>query len=280
MLIDSHCHLSYDGFSDFILSRNAAVEDGFYKTESILQRACENDVKYFINIGTHVSDFSKLREICDQFSNVFMAIGIHPDNSHEHLTKFSEKELRDIFCEYCVLQKTIAIGEIGLDYHINHNIDEQKRLFHMQLEYAEEFGLPVSIHSRDAWQDIISVLQEHSNVNGVIHCFSGEKEFTEQVLKMPFFFGVGGTLTFKNNRQLQSSLEMIPLDRILLETDAPFLAPVPFRGQINEPAFIVKVAEKIAEIKNISIEEVAVQTTRNFFRLFRKAYELTSKATR
>lgn len=271
MLVDSHCHLSYEEFSDFISSRNAVVEDGFYEVEAILQRANENDVKYFMNIGTHVSDFPKLRKISEQFSNVFMAVGVHPDNSHDHLTKFSENELHDIFREYCTLPKTIAIGEIGLDYHINHNVDEQKRLFHMQLEYAEEFDLPISIHSRSAWQDIVSVLHEHPNIRGVVHCFSGEKEFTEQVLQMPFCFGIGGTLTFKNNKQLQSSLNMIPLDRILLETDAPFLAPVPFRGQINEPAFVVKVAEKVAEIKNISFENVATQTTKNFFQLFKKA---------
>ena len=272
MLVDSHCHLSYDEFAKFIASRGVAAEDEFYSVKSILDRAKEKDVKYVVNIGTCISEFEKLKKISDEFQEVFMAVGIHPDNTHAHLTAFSEKEMHEVFHKYCTLPKTVAIGEIGLDFHINHNIEEQKKLFNIQLEYAEEFNLPISIHSRNAEDEIVSVLRKHPNIRGVIHCFSGESEFTEQILQMQsYYFGIGGTLTFKNNKTLQAALQIIPLERILLETDAPFLAPTPFRGKINEPSFIIKIVEKIAEIKNISIAEVADTTTNNFFNLFRKA---------
>ena len=271
MLIDSHCHLSFSGFDNFLKARLADKTLEYYSVDLLVDRASKAGVEYMVNIGTHLSDANEHAEISEKFPNVFRSIGIHPEYAKEHYEKFSFDEMRRIFREHCEKEKTVAIGEIGLDYYLSDAKDEQKKVFHFQLEIAEEFGLPVSIHTREAWQDTMEILEDHPKVRGVIHCFSGEKEFAERVLKTSFCFGIGGTLTFKKNTVLQDTVRDLPLERILLETDAPFLAPVPLRGKINEPAFIPHIAEKISEIKNISVKEVADVTTDNFLGLFNKA---------
>lgn len=272
MFVDSHCHLDLSGFEKFLESRLAGKTSEYYNVDLLVGRAFQEDVKYMLNIGTHLSDVDKLTEISEKFSNVFRSIGIHPEYAKEHCEKFSFEEMMEIFRRYCCLDKTVAIGEIGLDYHVSNDVEQQKEIFSFQLELAEEFDLPVVIHSRDAWTDTMEVLEAHPKVTGVIHCFSGEKEFAERVLKTSFHFGIGGTLTFKKNIVFQETVrDILPLDRILIETDSPFLAPVPFRGKLNEPAFVIHVAEKISELKNISIEQVGDFTSKNFFRLFNKA---------
>jgi len=271
MLIDSHCHLSFSGFDSFLQPRLADKTPEYYSVDLLVDRAVRAGVKYMVNIGTHILDVEQLAEISEKFPNVFRSIGIHPEYAKEHCEKFSFDAMKQIFRKHCEKEKTVAIGEIGLDYYLSNAKDEQKKIFHFQLEIAEDFGLPVSIHTREAWQDTMEILEDHPNVTGVIHCFSGEKEFAERVLKTSFCFGIGGTLTFKKNIILQDTVRDLPLDRILLETDAPFLAPVPFRGKVNEPAFVVHVAEKISEIKNISKKEVEDVTSETFFKLFKKA---------
>ncbi len=271
MLVDSHCHLSFSGFDSFLKTRLADRIPEYYAVDLLLERASQAGVKYIVNIGTHLSDVDLIAKISDKFPNVFRSIGIHPEYAKEHYEKFSFDEMRKIFRNHCEKEKTVAIGEIGLDYYISDARDEQKKILHFQLEIAEEFGLPVSIHTREAWQDTMKILKDHPEVTGVIHCFSGEKEFAERVLKTSFCFGIGGTLTFKKNTVLQDTVRCLPLERILLETDAPFLAPVPFRGKVNEPAFVVNIAEKISKIKNVSTKEVEDITTNNFFYLFGKA---------
>ena len=272
MLVDSHCHLAFSGFDDFLKSRLAGRTPEYYSVDLLVERAFQTGVKCMLNIGTHLSDVEGHTKISEKFSNVFRSVGIHPEYAKEHCEKFSFGEMREIFRKYCDLNKTVAIGEIGLDYYVSSDKDEQKKIFHFQLELAEEFDLPVVIHSREAWQDTMEILKAHPTVTGVIHCFSGEKEFAERVLKTSFFFGIGGTLTFKKNVILQEAVsDILPLDRILLETDSPFLAPVPFRGKVNEPAFVACVAEKVSEIKNIYVDEVVDCTGENFFKLFKKA---------
>ena len=271
MLIDSHCHLSFSGFDKFLKARLADKTLECYSMDLLVDRAVRAGVEYMVNVGTHLSDVDELAKISEKFPNVFRSIGIHPEYAQEHYEKFSFNEMRRVFKEHCEKEKTVAIGEIGLDYHLSDAKEEQKKIFHFQLEIAEEFELPVSIHTREAWQDTMEILEDHPKVRGVIHCFSGEKEFAERVLKTSFYFGIGGTLTFKKNTVLQDAVRDLTLDRILLETDAPFLAPVPFRGKVNEPAFVPCIAEKISEIKNISVKEVADVTSDNFLGLFKKA---------
>ena len=273
-IVDSHCHLTFSGFSEFLSGRLGDKSKEYYSVEKLIERANNANVKYMVNIGTHLSDVENHTEISEKFPHVFRTVGIHPEYAKEHYEKFSFDEMKNIFKKYCKLSNTIAIGEIGLDYYVSEAVNEQKKIFHFQLELAEEFNLPVAIHSRNAWQDTMEILEAHLNVTGVVHCFSGEDEFTERVLRTSYYFGIGGTLTFKKNIILQDSVKnLIPLNRILLETDSPFLAPVPFRGKINEPALVVNVAEKISELKNISLFDVANQTTSNFFNLFSKAEE-------
>lgn len=272
MLVDSHCHLSFSGFDSFLETRLADKTLEYYGMDLLVERASVSGVKYLLNIGTQLSDVENLSEISEKFPNVFRSIGIHPEYAQEHYEKYSFDEMHNIFQKHCRREKTIAIGEIGLDYYLSDAKFEQKKIFHFQLEMAEEFGLPVSIHSREAWRDTMEILGDHPNVTGVIHCFSGESEFAERVLRTSFSFGIGGTLTFKKNTVLQNTVrDILPLDRILLETDSPFLSPVPFRGKINEPAFVFYVAEKISELKNISRKEVEDVTSENFFKLFEKA---------
>lgn len=272
IFVDSHCHLDLSGFEEFLKPRLAGKTLEYYNVDLLVDRAFQADVKYMLNIGTHLSDVDKLTEISDKFSNVFRSIGIHPEYAEEHCEKFSFDEMREVFRRCCSLDKTVAIGEIGLDYYVSKDVEQQKKIFSLQLELAEEFNLPVSVHSRDAWADTMEILEAHPGVTGVIHCFSGEKKFAEKLLSTSFCFGIGGTLTFKKNTVFQETVrDILPLDRILIETDSPFLAPVPFRGKLNEPAFVVHVAEKIAELKDISVEQVSNQTSKNFFGLFNKA---------
>ncbi len=270
--VDSHCHLVFSGFEGFLKSRLTGNSPEYYSVDLLVNRASQAGVKHMLNIGTHLSDVEGYTAISEKFPNVFRSIGIHPEYAKEHYEKFSFSEMQEIFRKYCSLGKTIAIGEIGLDYYVSDAREEQKKIFSFQLELAEEFNLPVSIHTREAWQDTTEILEAHPNVTGVIHCFSGEKAFVERVLKTSYYFGIGGTLTFKKNIILQEAVrDFLPINRILLETDAPFLAPVPFRGRINEPAFVVHVASKISELKNISIDQVEKYTNENFFNLLKKA---------
>ena len=271
MLIDSHCHLSFSGFDSFLISRLADKTPEYYSVDLLVDRAVRAGVRYMINIGTHLSDVEQIAKISEKFPNVFRSIGIHPEYAKEHSEKFSFNDMRRIFRKHCEKVNTVAIGEIGLDYYLSDAKEDQKKIFHFQLELAEEFELPVSIHSREAWSDTMEILEDHPKVTGVIHCFSGEKEFAERVLKTSFYLGIGGTLTFKKNSILQETVRDLPIDRILLETDAPFLAPVPFRGKVNEPAFVIHVAEKVSELKNIPQKEIEVATSKNFSKLFKKA---------
>ena len=191
MLIDSHCHLAFSGFDDFLKPRLAGKTPEYYSVDLLVNRAFRAGVRCMLNIGTHLSDVEGHTAISEKFSNVFRSIGIHPEYAKEHYEKFSFYEMRKIFRKYCSLNKTVAIGEIGLDYYVNRDKisdqKEQKEIFSFQLEMAEEFDLPVVIHSREAWADTMEILEAHPKVRGVIHCFSGEEEFAERILKTAGF---------------------------------------------------------------------------------------------
>lgn len=269
-LVDSHCHLDVAQFKGYFADKVAPEDfDVLYTTAAVVERALAAGVKYQLTVGVALDNSNDTAPIADQFPSVYRTVGIHPQEVMKHLRKRSGSEIAKILREQCAYPKTVAVGEIGLDYS-NGKADEaeQKRLFHLQLEVAEEMNLPVSIHSRDAQMDTIEVLKSHPNVPGVLHCFSGENFFADAVLELGYYIAVGGTVTYKKSDELRETVKDIPLDRLLLETDAPFLAPMPMRGKINEPAFIVHTAEKIAEILEISLDEAAEKTSENFFRLF------------
>lgn len=257
MLVDSHCHLDYEAF-----------EQDFAE---VLRRAKDNKVGLLQTISTKVADFHKLKKIIDNFPQIYASIGIHPHEVEDHL----EVSVEELF-EYTKHNKVIGIGETGLDLYYEHSkIEKQKDYFMRHIEVSHLSGLPLIIHTRDADPLTIEVLKEarkRFNFTGLIHCFSSESlEFAQNCLDLGLYISISGIVTFKKAFALQEVVKQVPIDRLLVETDSPYLAPEPYRGKRNEPAFVVKVAEKISDLKNLSYEEVSNQTTENFFRLFSKA---------
>jgi TatD DNase family protein len=283
--IDSHCHLTFSRF-DAVFDKVKLQDDGSshqvrYGVHNLMQRAVDAGVEYVMVIGTELSDMEELRLLADGSDHIFRTVGIHPLEAKKHHELYDNDDIVRILKSECAMPKTVGIGEIGLDYHYEKASEVQQReLFHLQLELARELGLPVSIHSREAYRDIIDILRDHSGVQGVIHCFSGEMDFATAAIDLGFFISVSGVVTYKKADELRETLKRLPIDRLLLETDAPFLAPVPFRGQINEPSFIPYIAKSTAELLGKPIEEVAHHTSENFFKLFAKATQLGASRTR
>lgn len=204
-------------------------------------------------------------ELAEQYPFVYAALGLHPDEVGD-----LNEERFAILKEECQKEKVVAIGEIGLDYYWDHESHElQKKWFLRQLELAKELELSVIIHSRDAAEDTMKMMKEHAaGLRGVIHCFSYSKEMAEEYVKMGFYIGVGGVVTFKNGKKLKEVVEAIPLERILLETDCPYLAPEPYRGKRNSSLYLPQIAQAIADIKGVTYEEVVAQTEQNAKLLF------------
>lgn len=265
--IDSHCHLDVQH-----MNAPFVPVEGDGTNDAVIQRAFDANIKYMLNIGTKLSDVDCLQNISDTYSNIFRTVGIHPLEAMEHIENYTDADMNRIITTHSNMSKTVGIGEIGLDYHYDpEHAKTQQKLFHMQMEIAAQCGLPVSIHSRDAYNDTVDVLSDHPSVIGVMHCFAGTKEFAKQILNMGYYVSISGIVTYKKSTELQDVVRYIPLDRLLIETDSPFLAPVPHRGKMNEPAFVKFVAQKISEILDVEIETIANQTSDNFFALFPKA---------
>ena len=231
--------------------------------DEILSSMNINSVSYIINAGTNIKTSKFSIELTKKFEFIYAAVGIHPENVAENEDISEIKRLAS-------QNKVVAIGEIGLDYYYDSsNKDIQKDYFIRQLILANEMNLPVIIHDRDAHGDIVNILKEHSiNKKGVIHCYSGSLETAKILLNMGFYLGFGGTLTFNNAKSAPEVLKYTPLDKILIETDSPYLAPTPFRGKRNNSMYLKYVVEKIAELKNIRPEEIAQTTMDNAKKLF------------
>ncbi len=252
MLIDSHSHLQFSNFAEDF--------------EQVIERSFKNEIGYIINIGTNYEDSLKSLELAVKYDNIYTSVGVHPHDS----AKMTETEFEKI-TEFLDLKKVVAVGEIGLDYYRNYSPgDVQKKVFKRFMNIAAERELPVIIHNRDALKDIKEIIFKipKKNLSGVMHCFSGDAESAKDLIEVGFYISFAGNITypkFKNTDAINS----IPLERILIETDCPFLTPQPKRGQRNEPMNVRFVAEKIAQIKNITIEEVAKITTENAIKLFK-----------
>lgn len=248
MFIDTHCHLSSEFYSDI---SEVILEDEKAGMSQIIASFCEVDT---------------VDDVCtfiDNYNIVYATIGFHPDQASKY-TDADLLKLRKLCLKY---KKIVGIGEIGLDYHYGkENRDEQITLFKKQLDLASELDLPVVIHSRDATKDTVDILKDYS-LKGVIHCFSGSLEIAKEYIKMGFLLGIGGVVTFRNSK-LPLVVKEIPLESIVLETDSPYLTPTPYRGSVNSSKYIPIIAEKIAEIKEISTSEVASVTTNNALKLF------------
>ena len=251
VLIDTHTHLDFDQF-------DADRDD-------VITRATEADIAAMITIGIDLETSLKSIGIAEQYSNVFAAAGIHPHDAGE-----AEKEDMDRIIELYQHPKVVAIGEVGLDFYRNLTEPEiQRKVFRTFLELAKELNLPLIIHTRDADDEILSILREKGKRGwrGVFHCFPGDVKMAEQVLDMGFNISFTGNITFKNSKSAAVA-KYVPIERLMVETDCPFMAPVPHRGRRNEPAYVQHVAQKIAKVKGISFEEVARTTTKNAMDLF------------
>lgn len=248
MFIDVHCHLDSNYYSDI---------------DKVINNAEKNNVNKLIYNGCNKKSNKEVIKLINRYDLVYGAVGYHPtelDDVNEKDYELLESLLNN--------KKIVAIGEIGLDYHYpDTNKEKQKNAFRRQLELAEKHNIPVIVHSRDAIQDTFDIMSEY-NINGVIHCFSGSVEMAKEFIKKGFLISVGGIITFKNAKNIIEVIKNIDLSYILLETDSPYLTPEPFRKEQNEPMYIPIIASKIADILNVSVEEVSSKTTDNAKRLF------------
>lgn len=252
MLIDSHAHLDGEEFAQ--------------DREEVLAFAKKMGIDRIVNVGFDLPSSRRSIALAGRYPGVYAAVGVHPHEAGEAPENYLE-ELEKLASQ----PKVVAIGEIGLDYFYNHSEPEvQKRIFREQIRLAKRIGKPIIIHDRDAHADTLNIIREEraGETGGVLHCFSGSWEMAQECMKMGFYISLAGPVTFKNAKKgIEVALNM-PLHRLLVETDSPYLTPEPYRGRRNEPGYVRYVAEKIAELKGISLEEVAEATTRNAEELF------------
>lgn len=256
MLIDSHCHLEYKGL----------VED----QAGVLNRARSAGVGAFLNISTKQSEWEQVVATAHREENVFASVGIHPHEADQHADLG-----RAALLAASEDPRVIGIGESGLDYYYDYSDREvQKSLFRMHIDVARETGLPIIIHTRDAEDDTYQILAEEMEKGAfpaLIHCFTASDEFGSKVLDLGLTISISGIVTFKNAKSLQQTAARVPDDRLMVETDSPFLAPVPHRGKSCEPAYVADTARFVAELRDVEFEKLAEQTSANFMKLFSKA---------
>ena len=252
-LVDTHTHLNDAKF----------VED----CEFVIARAREAGVTRMINMGDTLVSSERAVTLAEAHEGLYAGVGIHPEEAFEMTARED-----DILAAWAAKPEVVAIGEIGLDYYWEKDPDKrrlQQRIFIRQLDLARQLHLPVCIHDRDAHGDTLAILKrEGRGIRGVLHCYSGSLETARELLKLGWYLGIDGPLTFKNAAKLPEIVRAMPLERLLVETDAPYMAPVPLRGKRNEPSFVRFVAAKVAELRGLSLEEVARVTTRNAENLY------------
>lgn len=260
VLIDTHAHLTYEN-----LNQNYAT---------LLKDWQDNNVKIIFTVGYNLESSKHSLEIANSYPNIYAVIGVHPsdiDCLNQDTLNWLEQNAKN--------DKVVAIGEIGLDYHYpNINKENQINGFIKQLQLAHKVGLPVVIHTRDCKDDILNILKQNKHLlsnGGVVHCFSEDYEFFKEIESLGLSISIGGVITFNNAKNLQNTIKQIPLSKIMLETDAPYLTPMPFRGKVkNNSKFIPLIAQKLAQLKEVTLEEVANQTTKNVYNLFKKVKEV------
>ena len=263
MLVDSHCHLD---FPDFASELNAVVD-----------RAREAGVGRMVTISTRVRKHAQVLAIAEKYPDVFCSVGTHPHHAHEELDIDAAALMK-----IAQHPKVVAIGEAGLDYHYDNSPrDAQAQGLRQHIAAARETGLPLVIHSRECDDDMTKILQDESGKGAfpaVLHCFTGGRDLAFAAIELGHYVSFTGILTFKNSQNLRDIAAALPADRILVETDAPYLAPLPFRGKRNEPSFVVETAKVLAATRGVSLEDITRQTTENFFRLFNKVPRELGKA--
>ena len=255
MLVDSHCHLS--------------SEEILQNLDDVVARAKLHGVEYLLNAGGKFDELEISLNICDRYDNIYTVSGVHPHDAknYEHITA------KDVLANL-KHPKVVAVGECGLDYYYDFSPkDVQVKVFKQMIKAAQESNLPIIIHSRDATEDMAEILTsayKERPFSGVIHCFSSDWELAKQALNIGFYISASGIITFNSAKEIRESFVNVPLNRLLVETDTPYLAPVPYRGKVNEPSYVLKTAECLANIKGVDFNEISDITTTNFFNLFKK----------
>lgn len=246
MIFDSHAHYDDESFNE--------------DRENVIKEIRENGVINVLNCGASMEGARDSFKLANKYDFFYAAVGIHPENAYE-LTEENYEEIKEMTKN----PKVRAIGEIGLDYYWEENPprEKQKEVFRKQMELAKELNMPVVIHDRDAHGDTLEIMKEFPEVKGVVHCFSGSVEFARECLKLGYYIGFTGVVTFKNSKKIVEVAKEVPLDRMLVETDAPYMAPTPNRGKRNRSDYIKFIIEKIAEVKELSVEEVSNATIEN-----------------
>jgi TatD DNase family protein len=255
MLVDSHCHLDFPDFAP--------------ELDAVVARAAAAGVGAMVTISTRVRRHAQVLAIAERYPNVTCSVGTHPHHAHEELDITADELIRR--AEH---PKVVAIGEAGLDYHYDNSPrDAQAQGFRTHIAAARATQLPLVIHAREADDDTARILEQESGKGAfpaVLHCYTGGADLARHAIALGCYIGFTGIVTFKNSAALRDIARSVPADRFLVETDAPYLAPLPYRGKRNEPAYVVEVAKALAEVRGISFEEIARQTTENFFKLFAK----------
>jgi len=254
MLVDSHCHLNFPELA--------------VNLPAIKQSMQDNEVGYALCISVTLPDFPQVLALAETNENFYASVGVHPD--YENIVEPTVEELIKLASH----PKVIAIGETGLDYfRLTGDLEWQRTRFRNHIRAAISCGKPLIIHTRNAAEDTLRIMREENaqQVGGVMHCFTESLDVAKQAIALGFYISFSGIVTFKNAASIKEVAKQIPLNRILVETDSPYLAPIPYRGKINQPGYVKYVAEEIAKLREISLEEVSVATTENFFRLFKHA---------
>jgi len=253
-LVDSHCHLNFESLQNNI--------------DQVLANALQQQVRYMLCVSVTLEKFPEILNLAEQHANIFASVGVHPDERGSH-----EPEVNDLV-RLAENPRVVAIGETGLDYYRQQgDIHWQQDRFRTHIRAARQTSLPLIIHTRSAAADTIRIMQEEraNEVRGVMHCFTEDWDTARAALDLDFYISFSGIVTFRNAETLRDVAKKVPLDRILVETDSPYLAPVPHRGKTNEPSFVRHVAEYVASLRGISLASLAEATTENFFGLFQKA---------
>ena len=253
MLVDSHCHLDFSEFGE--------------EREAIIARARSAGVETMLTISTRLDEFQGVRAIAEAHDGIWCSVGAHPHEAKDH-ADLAPQELVALAAH----SKVIGIGETGLDFHYDLSPrDVQERVFRAHIAAARETGLPLIVHAREADREVARILDEERPPPGVMHCFSSGRALAEAALALGFYISISGIVTFRNAADLRAIVRDLPLDRLLVETDAPYLAPVPYRGKRNEPAFVAATVAAVAALKGLEAQHLAQVTSANFFRLFGKA---------
>jgi len=257
MYIDSHCHINFPELNQ--------------KIDEVLTNMKNNNISHALCVSVTLDKINEILDLTKKYSNIYASVGVHPD--YENI---QEPDIDTLF-KYSKDEKVVAIGETGLDYfRLKGDLSWQRDRFRTHIQAAIKSKLPLIIHTRNAQDDTISIMKEEgaNSATGVMHCFTESYEMAKKAIDQGFYISFSGIITFKNAETLRETVKKIPIENILIETDSPYLAPVPNRGKLNEPSNVKYVAEKIAELKGISIEDVAEITTNNFFKLFTKCKTL------